>query len=147
MFGKPWYWPWLSRTLSSLHLHQPTSVIYQIIITYLLHGNTLINYCLIPFRIKTFLDIFSSPLVLSTELEEKKKRCFFFNLHFTLSDAFWSNQRACNICQIFGLTSLYNHCILKLNFKLNRQWHLENILGVLILLALLSMSMFVKKFL
>lgn len=70
----------------SLHLHQPTSVIYKIIITYLLHGNTFINYCLIPFRIKTFLDIFSSSLVLSTELEERKELVWHLTDLVTLKD-------------------------------------------------------------
>lgn len=80
----------LSLMLSSLQ-QQPTSIIYQIIITYLFHGNTFINYCLIPFRIKTFLDIFSPPLVFSTELEEKKKRWVFLIYILPYLMTSWSN--------------------------------------------------------
>lgn len=126
MFGKPWYWPWLSRTLLSLHLHQPTSVIYQIIITYLLHGNTLINYCLIPFRIKTFLDIFSSPLVLSTELEEKKKRCFF--LIYILPYLMTSGQIKGHVTFVRSLAS--HHCIIIASWNSILSWTDNDILKI-----------------
>lgn len=59
--------------LSLLFTYYTKSVTQNIITAYLFHGDTFINYCLIPLRIKTFLNIFSPSLVLGTELEEKKE--------------------------------------------------------------------------
>lgn len=48
--------------------------------THLLHGNAFVNHCLVPLRIKTFLNIFSPSLVFSTEVEEKKALSGIFTL-------------------------------------------------------------------
>lgn len=51
-----------------------------IIIIYLFYGNIFINYCLILFGIKIFLDIFSFFFVFNIKLEEKKELFWYFIL-------------------------------------------------------------------
>lgn len=50
-------------------------------VTHLLRGDIFIDDCLIPLRIQAFLYILSSPLVLSTEFEQRRKH-YIRNLLF-----------------------------------------------------------------
>lgn len=116
--------PESSTILSSPHSHH-TVVVCVTVTTYLLHGNTFINYCLIPLRIKTFLDIFCPSLVLSTKLEEKKKLFWHFYLN-------WSRHTQTEGHIAFARSLASHHCeaispsSLEFNLKLNTPWQLGN---------------------
>lgn len=45
----------------------------SLIVTHLFHGDVFVNDCLVPFRIQALLHVFSPPLVLDTESEQREQ--------------------------------------------------------------------------